>query len=266
MRKGYGDRMAKARAIVKRRKAVRNTRKITKTMQMIATAKFQKALKRAVGTKPFTAKVRELVADLVESAGDFRHPLIESPDRIPSGKCIVLVITGNRGLAGAYNGNVLRAAMQFMRELEQGGTHVELHTAGKKAYSFFSFQKRVVAHRHDAMVETQSFPDIGQLAKEYMALYAAGEIDAVYVVYMNFISTGVQKPDVLKLMPLAGMTEASEHLAQQAAEGEAAQKKIGAKGGSAAEVARMEAQLHARGQFARDAGARGAARRSAHGV
>lgn len=243
--------MAKARAIVKRRKAVRNTRKITKTMQMIATAKFQKSLKRAVGTKPFTFKVRELVADLVEAVGDFKHPLIDTPDRVRVGKSAVLVITGNRGLAGAYNGNVLRASLQFIRGLEERGEQVELHTAGKKAYSFFNFQKRVVAQRHDALIETQSFPDIRALADRFMAQYAAGEIDAVYIVYMNFISTGVQKPDVLKLLPLVGAKEISEHLAQQARESEAVDKKVGGKGASAAEVAQMEAQLHARGQLQR---------------
>src|SRR3954449_316361 len=108
--------MAKARAIVKRRKAVRNIRKITKTMQMIATAKFQKALKRAVGTKPFTSKVRELVAELAGSVGDVEHPLLR---RVTPGnqtnKVAVVVITANRGLAGAYNGNVLRAATAFIR-------------------------------------------------------------------------------------------------------------------------------------------------------
>jgi F-type H+-transporting ATPase subunit gamma len=113
--------MAKARAIVKRRKAVKNTRKITKTMQMIATAKFQKALKRAVGTKPFTYKVREVVADLVEAAGEFKHPLMEGSDRPRANRVLVLVLVGNRGLAGAYNGNVLRMAERFMKEQEGAG-------------------------------------------------------------------------------------------------------------------------------------------------
>src|SRR5438477_10228024 len=106
--------MAKARAIVKRRKAVRNIKKITKTMQMIATAKFQKSLKRAVGTKPYTMKVRELVRELAASVGNVKHPLLRRPgaeDR--TGRIALLVITSNRGLAGAYNGSVLRAAMGF---------------------------------------------------------------------------------------------------------------------------------------------------------
>jgi F-type H+-transporting ATPase subunit gamma len=96
--------MAKARAIVKRRKAVRNIRKITKTMQMIATAKFQKALKRAVGTKPYSKKVRELVAELAGSLDDVSHPLLRAPGNQAGAKIALVVITSNRGLAGAYNG------------------------------------------------------------------------------------------------------------------------------------------------------------------
>src|SRR6476659_1434305 len=103
--------MAKARAIVKRRKAVRNIRKITKTMQMISTAKFQKALKRAVGTKPYTLKVRELVSELAATVGNVDHPLLRKPDDTnKTNRIAVVTIVSDRGLAGAYNGNVLRAA------------------------------------------------------------------------------------------------------------------------------------------------------------
>src|SRR5687767_13369961 len=109
--------MAKARAIVKRRKAVRNIKKITKTMQMIATAKFQKSLRRAVGTKAYTLKVRELVSDLAASVGDVEHPLLRkvTPENATN-KVALLVITSNRGLAGAYNGSVLRATSAFIRK------------------------------------------------------------------------------------------------------------------------------------------------------
>src|SRR5690349_23732244 len=108
--------MAKARAIVKRRKAVRNIRKITKTMQMIATAKYQKSFKRAVGTKPFTLKVRELVRELAASVGDIDHPLLRRPSaEEQTNRIALIVITSNRGLAGAYNGSVIRTAMHFVR-------------------------------------------------------------------------------------------------------------------------------------------------------
>src|SRR6476619_4374111 len=131
--------MAKARAIVKRRKAVRNIRKITKTMQMIATAKFQKSLKRAVGTKPYTLKVRELVAELAASVGDVEHPLLRTETK--PRRAAVVVITSNRGLAGAYNGNVLRRASAFIRSLQKQGTEVDLYAIGKRGVSFFRYQK-----------------------------------------------------------------------------------------------------------------------------
>src|SRR5438067_884481 len=109
--------MAKARAIVKRRKSIRNIKKITRTMQMIATAKFQKSLKRAVGTKPYTQKVRELVRELAATVGNVEHPLLRRPsDEDRTNRIALLVITSNRGLAGAYNGNVLRTAIAFMRQ------------------------------------------------------------------------------------------------------------------------------------------------------
>src|SRR5260370_28916675 len=101
--------MAKARAIVKRRKAVRNIKKITKTMQMIATAKFQKSLKRATGSKPYTLKVRELVRELAATVGDVKHPLLRRPQgEDVTNRLALLVITSNRGLAGACNGSLLR--------------------------------------------------------------------------------------------------------------------------------------------------------------
>src|SRR4030095_8874115 len=143
--------MAKARAILKRRKAVRNIRKITKTMQMIATAKFQKSLKRAVGTKPYTLKVRELVADLARSIGRGDHPLLRRPTpETRTGKVVLVVITSNRGLAGAFNGNVLRKANAFIREREAAGETVELQVIGKKGISYFNFQKRPIAVKSEA--------------------------------------------------------------------------------------------------------------------
>src|SRR6266850_2601003 len=134
--------MAKARAIVKRRKAVRNIRKITKTMQMIATAKFQKSLKRAVGSKPYTRKVRELVAELAGAIGDVKHPLLRQPtDADRTNRIALVVLTSNRGLAGAYNGSVLRAAAAFIRQQEAAGKQIDLYACGKKAISYFNFQK-----------------------------------------------------------------------------------------------------------------------------
>src|SRR3954447_24239227 len=98
--------MAKARAIVKRRKSVQNIRKITRTMELIATARFKKAMDRAAEANAYTRKIAELVADLGESSGEVSHPLLKPHDPVKNAR--LLILTSNRGLAGGYNGNVLR--------------------------------------------------------------------------------------------------------------------------------------------------------------
>ncbi len=227
--------MAKARAIVKRRKAVRNIRKITKTMQMIATAKFQKSLKRAVGAKPYTVKLRELVTELAASVGDVEHPLLRRPgtvgaDGLPiplTNRIALIVITSNRGLAGAYNGSILRAANNFIRQQEAGGKQVDLYVSGKKGFSFFNFQKRPITQRYDLQGDVPKFSDVERIASDFMNQFTSGKLDSVHVAYMNFISTSTQKPEVLTLLPLAGVEQAVNRIMKEVAE-EEAQAKAGA--------------------------------------
>jgi F-type H+-transporting ATPase subunit gamma len=188
---------------------------------MIATAKFQKSLKRAVGTKPYTMKLRELVRELAASVGNVDHPLLRKPsDEDRTNRVAVVVLTSNRGLAGAYNGNVLRTGAAFVRAMEAAGKRVDLYVAGKKGVSYFNFQKRPIERRLDVQ-DPPRFADVNQLAEHFMQQFTTAQIDALHVVYMNFISTGVQKPDALTLLPLAGVAEAVEHIAQQVAEKEA---------------------------------------------
>ncbi|MGA2230519.1 MAG: ATP synthase F1 subunit gamma [Tepidisphaeraceae bacterium] len=201
--------MAKARAIVKRRKAVRNIRKITKTMQMIATAKFQKALKRAVAAKPYSRKTRELVSELAASVGDVDHPLLRQirPEEATK-RVALLVITSNRGLCGAYNGNVLRMATHFIRQQIADGKEVDLYLSGKKGVTYFNFQKRPITQRLDQFGDAAKFADAAEVADTFIKRFTAHEVDAVYVAYMNFISASTQKPEVLTLLPLAPVTSA----------------------------------------------------------
>src|SRR5258706_6694682 len=172
--------MAKARAIVKRRKAVRNIRKITKTMQMIATAKFQKSLKRAIGTKPYTQKIREMVGELAASVGDVEHPLLRRPTDDSRKKLIaVLVITSNRGLAGAYNGSVLRAAAAFIREQEAAGNKIDLFITGKKGASYFQYQKRPITKRVEVS-DQPAFTEVESTANQLIDDFVAGKYDSVH--------------------------------------------------------------------------------------
>src|SRR3954451_8961210 len=107
--------MAKTRAIVKRRKAVRNIRKITRTMELIATARYKKALDRATEAEAFTRKVAELAADLSTRAGGVSHPLLEKHEKVEN--TLLLVLTSNRGLCGGYNASIIREAAGAVRRL-----------------------------------------------------------------------------------------------------------------------------------------------------
>src|SRR3989440_3644792 len=197
--------MAKARAIVKRRKSIRNIKKITRTMQMIATAKFQKSLKRAVGTKPYTQKVRELVRELAASVGNVEHPLLRRPtDETRTRKIALLVITSNRGLAGAYNGSVLRAASAFIRQQESAGNKIDLFITGRKGASFFQYQKRPIVRRVEVSDEPR-FAQVEPLANQFIDDFVAEKYDSVHVAYMNFLSASQQKSEVMTLLPLAGV-------------------------------------------------------------
>src|SRR5215472_6041908 len=120
--------MAKARELVKRRKAIQNIRKITRTMELIATARFKKALDRATEAEAYTRKIAELVADLGATAQEVSHPLLVK--REPVKRALLLVLTSNRGLAGGYNGNVIRAATRAIQDYETDGIAVTLEVAG----------------------------------------------------------------------------------------------------------------------------------------
>lgn len=190
--------MAKARQIVKRRKAVTNIRKITRTMQLIASARFQQALKRATATKPYTQKLTELVNDLAQSAGSVSHKLmLDNPE---ASRDALIVISSNRGLCGAYNGSVIRTAMHHLNTHKDRQT--DLHAVGKKAITYFKFLGREMAERITSIDDRPRFEQVEPIANAMMANYEAGKLGAVYVAYMRFISAGRQVPEVIRLLPL----------------------------------------------------------------
>src|SRR5580700_5295160 len=125
--------MAKTRAIVKRRKAIRNIKKITRTMELIATARFKKALDRATEADAYTKKIAELAADLSKNAGDVSHPLLVTR---PVKKSLLLVITANRGLCGGYNGSIIREAMGAVRAYKEANIPFDLEVSGRRGIAF----------------------------------------------------------------------------------------------------------------------------------
>ncbi len=193
--------MAKTREIKKRIKAVGNIRRITKTMQMIATSKFARAQAQAVATRPYTLGLFELVTELAATAGDIQHPLIQGPAKLaPDAKPLTLILTSDRGLCGPYNGSVLRKTMGHFRELA-GSRQGVIELVGKKGASFLKYNQIPVAQRYD-IGDKVSFDRVEPIAQSYIDRFIAGEISSVHVVYMKFISAGKQTPEVLQLLPL----------------------------------------------------------------
>lgn len=193
--------MANARLIVKRRKAVTNTRKITKTMQLIATAQFQQAFVRATATKPYTQKITQLVEELSAAAeGQIDHPLLAANEETT--RDVTLILSSNRGLCGGFNGNVLRGAMEHLKSLEAEGREREIHVAGKKGIAYCRFIRLPLAKTYTDLNEKLRFEQVEPIATEFMNRYERGEIANVYVAYMKFISAGRQQPEVMRLLPL----------------------------------------------------------------
>src|SRR4051812_21281795 len=166
--------MAKARAIVKRRKSVQNIRKITRTMELIATARFKKALDRATEAEAYTRKIAELVADLGETSGEVSHPLLERRETVK--KSLLLVLSSNRGLAGGYNGNVLKAALRAHQDGQSDGIEVRTEVAGKRGIAFLKFRGFSTDATYTQFEDRPQFAEVEVLAEKYIKMYVSGEI------------------------------------------------------------------------------------------
>ena len=193
--------MAKARAIVGRRKAVQNIKKITRTMELIATARFKKALDRATEADAYTRKIAELVQDLSASEADVRHPLLES--RPKPENAVLLVLTSNRGLAGGYNANVLRQAVRTRQENELASVKTHLEVAGKRGINFLRFQGIKPDKTFTHFEDRPQFSEVEEIADRYINLFIEGKIDRVDVVYTRFLTVARQEAVVSTLLPMS---------------------------------------------------------------
>lgn len=197
--------MANLRALLKRRKAIRNIRKITRTMELIATARFKKALDRATEAEAYTRKIAELASDLTRSGGEVSHPLLEV--RTPPKRAILLVIGSNRGLCGGYNGSVLREASQTRRDFIDGGVEIELELSGKRPLTFFRFQRITPEQTFLHFEDKPTFEEVAELADRYITRYVDGHIDRLDVAYTQFINVARQRAVVETLLPLGSVAD-----------------------------------------------------------
>lgn len=204
--------MAKARAIVKRLKAVKNIRKITRTMELIATARFKKAMDRAAEAAAYTKKISELVADLSQANLEFHHPLLEKHETEKNS--VLLVLTSNRGLCGGYNTGVLKQALKRYQNLQADGQNVRLEVSGKRGISFLKFQGITAETTYTHFEDRPTFEEVDELASRYITEYIEGKIDRLDVAYTEFVSSSRQEPVIHSLLPI-GALEASESEASE---------------------------------------------------
>lgn len=195
--------MANARLLVKRLKSVRNIRKITRTMELIATSRFKRAMDRATEAAAYTQKISEIVADLAKADLKFSHPLLQQ--RSETKKSVLLVLTSNRGLCGGYNGAVLRNTLRHLRQLKEDGIDYSLEVSGKRGIKFLNFQKISAARTYTHFEDSPTFAQVDELGSRYVADFVAGRIDRLDVAYTVFESISRQVAVVETILPLASL-------------------------------------------------------------
>ncbi len=200
--------MANRRLLVKRRKAVRNIRKITRTMQLIATARFQAAHNAAVSRRPYTDKLAELTAGIAGAMGELEHPLMKVPEK--EERRALVVLTSMRGLCGAFNANLLRTAIEELDRQAEKDVDSEVSMVGGKGVAYFNFLDRPMAEEITHISDLPSFDEVEPIASALIDRFSRGEIDAVDVAYTKFISTGRQRPVIERLLPLTQLVEGAE--------------------------------------------------------
>jgi F-type H+-transporting ATPase subunit gamma len=195
--------MAKARALDKRRKAIRNIRKITRTMELIATARFKKAMDRAAAATAYTRRITALVADLAKAGLKVSHPLLEARPTVANAK--VLVLSANRGLCGGYNSNIVRAAMQRIEEVKKEVPHLSIEISGKRGIAGLKSKNILPDATYTNFEDKPSFDEVAVLAERYLDDYLTGKLDRLDVVYTRFENMSRQQAVVETLLPLGSL-------------------------------------------------------------
>jgi len=195
--------MPSLRDIRRRIRSIRNTAKITKAMELVAASRLRRAQMRVTAARPYADAIRKLVAELgaaAPSAGGALHPLLVQRDVHRVG---VLLVTPDRGLAGALNTNVIRRGTEVITEYERAdGQSVEVVTVGRKGQDFLARRGRKLLGTFTGMVASVKYDDVIPIARVITDSFINGTIDRAVLVYPRFISTLSQRPDVVQLLPI----------------------------------------------------------------
>jgi F-type H+-transporting ATPase subunit gamma len=197
--------MANPRLLDKRRKSIKNIRKITRTMELIATARFKKAMDRASAATAYTNRMTMLVGDLMASGLEVRHPLMEVREKVQN--ATLLVLTANRGFCAGFNGNVGRAAVIRWEELKAQVPNCRLEVVGKKGIAAMKFRSLAVDQSYTNFEDKPSFNEVDVIASRYLDEYTTGKLDRLDVVYTRFINIARQQVTIETLLPLGAIRQ-----------------------------------------------------------
>jgi F-type H+-transporting ATPase subunit gamma len=193
--------MATLRDIRRRIRSVQSTQKITRAMKLVAAAKLRRAQERILAARPYANKMSELLANLVSGA-ESGHPLLEQRE---GPRRQIVIITADRGLAGAFNSNILRRAIEFIRE--SNTTEVTLVVVGRKARDFFRRRPYTIKRDMIGFWDRLAYSHASELADMFMQQYLDGEVDEVHLLYNEFRSVALQRPIRQQLLPIPKMAE-----------------------------------------------------------
>ncbi|HXE59028.1 MAG TPA: ATP synthase F1 subunit gamma [Gemmatimonadales bacterium] len=197
--------MAKPRALKRRIRSIESTRKITRTMEMVATSKLKRAQDRVVAARPYAAALAQVIADLVTPELAERFPLLRRPAAPAQGgpdRVALILLTSNRGLAGGFNANLIKEARRRIEALEREGYAVDLHVVGKKGIGFFKYLGRPLATQRLDIGDRPTAQHAAELVAELIPAYEAGRLAAVELVYARFVSALSTPPTTLRVLPV----------------------------------------------------------------
>jgi F-type H+-transporting ATPase subunit gamma len=192
--------MATLRDIRRRIRSVQSTQKITRAMKLVAAAKLRRAQERIVSARPYANKMAELLGNLVSGSDGAAHPLLEQRE---GPRRQIVIVTADRGLAGAFNSNVLRRAVEFIRE--GNTTELTLVVVGRKARDFFRRRPYTVKRDMLGFWDRLAYSHAAELADYFMQQYLGGEVDEVHLLYNEFRSVALQRPVRQQLLPIPGV-------------------------------------------------------------
>ena len=192
--------MPSTQDLKRRVRSITNTRKLTRAMELVASARLRRAQTRIEAMRPYADRMLELMAGVSQAAGAVRLPLLERRETIE--KVAIVPVTGDRGLAGAFNAQVLRRCFALMREIQTAGQQAVFFPSGKKAGSTLRFRRLEVAQAWSGFSDRPAYSDAQAMAHALSEAYVNGDVDRVVIVYNAFVSPLVQKVTVRDVLPI----------------------------------------------------------------